>query len=167
MENDFDKRYKRIEPKFVTLKNKKHMLFALEYLRTLNAVESYRAVNDTSGNINEKSSSVNASKWLAREDIQDYLDYLIYSELRIAQRVGLNPGRVVLELVKIAYEPGYKSPSVKLRALELIGRAMGFLEDGQMFDGLEEARQRQIEDYSIKMYEREYGSIGGDDNREK
>lgn len=155
-----DGEYKLIEPKPVTLKNKKHMLFALEYLRTLNLSESYRTVMETPDNpLTDSNCKSSSSRLLAREDIQDYLDYLIYSELRVAQRVGVNPGRVVSELAKLAYEPGYKNPSVKLRALELIGRAMGFLDDGQMYDGLEAIKQRQIEDYSKRLYEREHGPL--------
>lgn len=152
--------YKIIEPKKVTLKNKAHLMFALEYLRTLDGAGSYRAVYEKPGKpMGDTIARAGASRILAIEEVQDYMDYIIYSELDIAGRVGVNPGRVIIELVKVAYEASYKNPSVKVRALELLGRAIGILGDGEMYDGLDRARQRQIEEYSKRMYEREIDKV--------
>lgn len=105
------------------------MLFAMEYIETLDAPRSYMKVYP---NASLESAYVSASVLLNREDVREFIDdyFEIIAQESIAMyskkaATTLNPERVIVELEKMAYSPDFKYPETKLKALNMIGQLSG------------------------------------------
>lgn len=111
------------------LKNKRHMLFAMEYIETLDAPRSYMKVYP---NAALESAYTSSAALLRRDDVNEFIeDYFemvaeesitMYSKKRA---MTLNPDRVIVELEKMAYSPDFKYPETKLKALNMLGQLSG------------------------------------------
>lgn len=118
--------------KYPILKNPSHMLFAVEYLATLDAPRSYMKAYPNSS---LKSAYVSASNLLARDDIQEFMDDYTRSMIRESKvmyskqsELMLDPDRLVNELAKMAYAPDFRYPETKLKAMELLAKLNGAFE---------------------------------------
>ena len=117
------------EIKYPLLKNKRHMMFAMEYIETLDAPRSYMKVYP---NASLESAYASASTLLSRDDVKGFIDdyfamvaqesITMYSKKAAAT---LNPDRVIVELEKMAYSPDFKYPETKLKALNMLGQLSG------------------------------------------
>lgn len=117
-------------------KNIKHMLVAIEYLRTLNLLDSYKSVYGD--DVTDVSARSRGSYIMGKDDVQRFMRaYILFDIERLNS--GLNPSIVVEGILGIALDSSVDMPT-RLRAYEIMGRSLGILGEGRMFEGLEEMR---------------------------
>lgn len=116
------------EPKI----NEKYKMFCLYYLETGDRVEAYSRVYGTE--IKRDSAKSAAYRLLQREDVKNYLNYLIYCTLDEVE-ISLNAARLLEELTKMALSPDHMYPSQKYTAITEGLRLLG-LDGGNIIESL-------------------------------
>jgi hypothetical protein len=100
----------------------RHLEFVLKYLETNNARQSYAAVYP---NATIQTANVKSSQLLRRPEIKEYINK---HNAKIEEKSNLNILDVLARVDKIALDPKV-APSTKLKANEMILRALGAFTD--------------------------------------
>ena len=117
-----------------TLKNKKHMAFVIDYLKTFNATQSYMRVYNSDSSSAQTSASRILSLPEVEEFIHKYLEYESYSKIELNnKRLSLllaDRAGIVLNIFDMANSKDHKYPALKLQANKLLARVTGLI-DGE------------------------------------